>query len=162
MDAVLITSFYPEIFLSFSILIQLLFNINLIHSLKLNAPLIVLEAASQSVFILVCVFFLLLKLNIEGVFSSFLFINDESTRWSKILIVISLILIFEVLVQSFNVQKLNFIEYFSLLLLSVLSMFLLISSYDLISFYLTMEMQALCFYVMASFKKIRRFRQKRD
>jgi len=153
MDAVLITSFYPEVFLSFSILIQLLFNINLIHSLKLNAPLIVLEAASQSVFILVCVFFLLLKLNIEGVFSSFLFINDESTRWSKILIVISLILIFEVLVQSFNVQKLNFIEYFSLLLLSVLSMFLLISSYDLISFYLTMEMQALCFYVMASFKK---------
>lgn len=147
------TSFYPEVFLSLSILIQLLFNVQLIHSLKFNAPLVISEVASQSIFILVCVLFLLFKLKIEGLFSGFLFINDESTRWSKIILVVSLILIFEVLVQSFCVQKLNFIEYFSLLLLSVLSMFLLISSYDLISFYLTIEMQALCFYVMASFKK---------
>jgi NADH-quinone oxidoreductase subunit N len=153
MDSVLINSFYPEIFLSFSILIQLLFNVQLIHSLKFNAPLVISEVASQSIFILICVFLLLLKLKIEGIFSNFLFINDESTRLSKILLVISLILIFEILVQSFCVQKLNFIEYFSLLLLSVLSMFLLISAYDLISFYLTIEMQALCFYVMASFKK---------
>lgn len=153
MDLVLITSFYPEIFLSFSILIQLLFNIKLIHSLKFNAPLIISEVASQSVFMLICVLFLLFKLKIEGIFSSFLFINDESTRWSKILLVGSLLIVFDILVQAFSVQKLNFIEYFSLLLLSVLSMFFLISSYDLISFYLTIEMQALCFYVMASFKK---------
>lgn len=153
MDLVLITSFYPEIFLSFCILIQLIFNVQLIHSLKFNAPLIISEVAGQSIFILLCVLFLLLKLKIEGVFSTFLFINDESTRWSKIILVVSLVLIFEIISQSFFVQKLNFIEYFSLLLLAILSMFLLISSYDLISFYLTIEMQALCFYVMASFKK---------
>lgn len=153
MDLVLITSFYPEIFLSFSILFQLIFNIRLIHSFKFNAPLIVTEVASQSFFILICVFFVLYRLKIEGVFSNFLFLNDESTKWTKIVLTISSFLIFDTIVQSFEIQKLNFIEFFSLLLLALLSMFLLISSYDLISFYLTIEMQALCFYVMASFKK---------
>jgi len=55
--------------------------------------------------------------------------------------------------KSFSIQTLNFFEFFIILLFSILSSFLLISSYDLLSAYLSIEMQALCFYILASFKR---------
>jgi NADH-quinone oxidoreductase subunit N len=50
-------------------------------------------------------------------------------------------------------QKINNFEYFILILCAVLGLMLLISSYDLISLYLAIEMQSLCLYVLAAAKK---------
>jgi len=50
-------------------------------------------------------------------------------------------------------QKLNSFEYFILILFSVFGLILLVSSYDLISVYLAIELQSLSLYVLASFKK---------
>jgi len=50
-------------------------------------------------------------------------------------------------------QKINVFEYYILLLLSLLGILLIISSTDLLSFYLALELQSLCFYTLANFKK---------
>jgi NADH-quinone oxidoreductase subunit N len=50
-------------------------------------------------------------------------------------------------------QQINNFEYFILILCAVLGLLFLISSYDLISLYLAIEMQSLCLYVLAASKK---------
>jgi len=144
-------SFLPEIFLSFFILIQLLYNTSVIKSA--NYPLIEKELYSQLFFLFVCLFCLYINLKIEGFLSSLLFLNDESIRCIKISIVTISLVSLPSFLESFTNQKLNFFEFFILLLLSLFSLFLVISSYDLISFYICIEMQSLCFYALASFKR---------
>jgi len=153
MDAIILKSFIPEIFLSLSILLQLIFNVRLINNLKLNFPVIDREIFIQTIFLIISLFFLLLNLKIEGFFSNFLFFNDYGTKITKIIFILisffALIFIF----KAFSIQVLNFFEFFIFLLFSILSSFFLISSYDLLSSYLAIEMQALCFYILASFKR---------
>lgn len=153
MDLIIFKSFIPEIFLSLSILFQLIFNARIINSWKFNFPIIDRETVTQTFFILLCLLFLFFNVKIEGFFSNFLFLNDKSAILCKILVVGVSLAILGILLQSFTLQKLNFFEYFNLFLLSIFSLLLLISSSDLISLYLLIEMQALCFYVLATFKK---------
>ena len=61
-----------------------------------------------------------------------------------------------ILVSSRDYIKCNSIdkiEYPIIILASVLGMILMISSYDLIVFYLGLELQSLCLYILAAFKK---------
>ena len=153
MDFLILKSFFPELFLSLSILLQLMFNARLVNNLSFNFPLFNKEIFWQTFFILLCVFLLLLNLKIEGFFSTFLFLNDESSRLIKLMFILSCLVVSFVLLRSFVLQSLNFFEYFSILLLSILSLLLLVSSCDLISTYLVIEMQALCFYILASFRR---------
>ena len=53
-------------------------------------------------------------------------------------------------VKNNNIDK---IEYPIIILASTLGMLLMISSYDLIIFYLGLELQSLCLYILASFKR---------
>ena len=89
MDSIILKSFIPEIFLSLSILFQLIFNSRLINNLNFNFPLIDKETFWQTFFILGCVILLLFNLKIEGMFSTFLFLNDESGRIVKIIFLLS-------------------------------------------------------------------------
>lgn len=153
MDIIILKSFIPETFLSLSILLQLIFNARFVNSVKFNFPIIDYEVFSQIFFILGCLLLLLLNLKIEGFFSNFLFLNDKSTIWLKIIITIICLASLVIIFKSFSVQNLNFFEFFTVFLLSLLSLLLLISSYDFISFYLSIEMQTLCFYILATFKR---------
>ena len=58
MDSLFITAFYPEIFLSISILYQLVLNVRFINHSKNKYPIINIEVLWQGTFILVCLFFL--------------------------------------------------------------------------------------------------------
>ena len=146
-------SFLPEIFLSLSILIQLVFNAYLITDLRFNFPLIDREILSQTFFILFILFFLLLNSKVESSFSNLLFLNDCGSYIIKIFFVFSCLSILLILIRSFKLQRLNFFEYFSIFLFSVLALLLLISSADMLSAYLVIEMQALSFYILASFRR---------
>jgi len=87
-------------------------------------------------------------------------ILDDFTFFFKCLLLIGCIF---TLVISFDYLKKEGIaafEYIVLLLLSVTSMLLMISSYDFLSMYLTIEFQSLCFYVIAAFKRNSDFQQK--
>ena len=70
MDAVILKSFFPEIFLSLSILFQLIFNARIINNLNLNFPVLEKELFAQVFFILFCSLLMLLNLKIEGFFSN--------------------------------------------------------------------------------------------
>jgi len=157
MTYIVLNSFIPEIFLSLCILIQLIFNVYLITDLDFNFPIIDKEMLSQTFFILFCTLALIYNSRIEGFFSNFLFVNDSGSRYIKICFLISCISILLILIRSFKLQKLNFFEYFTIFLLSILSLLLLISSSDMISAYLVIEMQALSFYVLASFRRTSAF-----
>lgn len=153
MDIIFIDSFFPEIFLSLSILLQIIFNARVVNNLNFNYPLIGREVFWQTFFILICVLLLLFNLEITSYISTFIFLNDESTRLIKIIFIFSCLVALFVIFRGFVLQKLNFFEYFSIFLLSILSLLLLVSSCDLISTYLVIEMQALCFYILASFRR---------
>jgi len=147
MDIITLKSFIPEIFFSLSILFQLVYNVRVVNNLKHNFPIISKEVFFQTLFILLCMVYMFNDLRLEGFLSNFLLINDQGTKFSKI--IISLISIFALVIvqESFKFQKINFFEFYSILSLSILSLLLMVSASDLILFYLTMEMQALCFYI---------------
>ena len=52
-----------------------------------------------------------------------------------------------------KINNIDKIEYPIIILTSVLGMILMISSYDLIIFYLGLELQSLSLYILASFKR---------
>ena len=153
MDAIILKSFIPEIFFSVCILIQLVFNARLTNDLKYNFPVIDREIFSQTFFILFCLFLLFLNLKMEGFFSNLLFLNDNGVIAVKIVVVLSSLLVLAIVSRGVIFQNLNFFEFFTLFLLSIFALLLLVSSYDFVSAYLVIEMQALCFYVLASFRR---------
>ena len=81
--------------------------------------------------------------------------GELSTRifFCKILIVCSALLSVCISLDYVRKQALNAFEYIILLLLATCSMLFLISSADMISMYLAIELQSLCFYVLAAFKR---------
>ena len=153
MDAIILKSFIPEIFFSFCILLQLIFNVRLVNNLNYNFPIIVKETFTQTCFILLCVFLLLFNLKIEGFFSNFILLNDNGGNLIKIILISSSLFILNIVTRGIIIQKLNFFEFFTIFLFSILALLLLTSSYDFISAYLVIEMQALCFYILSSFRR---------
>jgi NADH-quinone oxidoreductase subunit N len=153
MDAIILKSFIPEIFLSTSILLQLIFNVKLVNNLNFNYPIVIKEAFIQTFFILFCVFLLLFNLKIEGFFSNFILLNDNGGTLIKMIIVFSCLFVTLLVTRGIIIQELSFFEFFTIFLFSIFSLLLLISSYDFISAYLAIEMQALCFYILSSFRR---------
>jgi NADH-quinone oxidoreductase subunit N len=153
MDSIILKSFLPEIFLSFCILIQLVINARMINSLGCNYPLVHREIFTQTFFIFLCLLLLLLNNKIEGTFSNLLFSNNGSGNLIKIALVLICLFVLVFIIRSFLIQNLNFFEFFTMFLLSIFSLLLLLSACDFMSAYIIIEIQALIFYVMASFKR---------
>jgi len=153
MDSVILKSFIPEIFLSVTILFNLTTNALLINVPKYNFPLIDKEVVSQFLFVLFVSLLLSLNNLIEGHFIYFVFANNLSVKIVKTLTLITSIICIFPIYASFRSQQLSFFEYFILFSFSILSTLLLISASDLLSFYLSVEMQSLCFFVLASFRR---------
>ena len=153
MDLIVFKSFIPELYLSFCILFQLIFNAYVINYLSNNYPVIEYEILGQTAFLLLCVLCLFLNLKIEGFFSMFLFLNDTSSRHIKIVLIFCCLAVLVTVIRSFKLQLLNFFEYFTIFLLAIFSLLLLVSVADMLSAYLVIEMQALAFYILASFRR---------
>lgn len=81
------------------------------------------------------------------------FILDNLAFYLKLIILVFVFFCFFSLSDFLFFAKINRFEYFLLILSVILSLLLLVTSYDLISIFLALEMQSLCFYVLASFKK---------
>jgi NADH-quinone oxidoreductase subunit N len=146
-------SFFPEVFLSFSILLQLLVNTRVINKAHFNFPIVVKETWIQTLFILSCTLILYNKISIEDFLMSQGILNDQSTICIKLLLVLTSLVLTFFVKNALYLQKLNNSEYYTIFLIGVLSLLVMISSESLISFYISMEMQALCFYILASFNR---------
>ncbi len=153
MDSLIFKSFFLEIFLSFCILLHLISNSVVVNNLKNNFPLLLKENFSQVSFILWSSLFLINNNKIEGFFYNFLFLSDISTNVVKFSLLFLLLLSFFGIFRGYLLQNLNFFEYFSIFLISVFSSTLMINVADMLTFYLLIELQALVFYVLASFKR---------
>jgi len=136
----------PEFFLSISIMFLLMIGVFLKKSFKLI----------NFLTIIVLVFTIALVANqTDNVVKIFEgnYVIDELSIIMKILTLIFCLL---VLLSSNNYLKVNSldkIEYPIIILASVLGMLIMISSYDLIIFYLGLELQSLCLYILAAFKR---------
>jgi len=81
------------------------------------------------------------------------FINDDLSNYSKMIILLSSIACL-IISQNYVVNnRINSFEYYLIILLSILGLLLLVTSYDLLSVYLALELQSLSFYILASFKR---------
>ena len=144
----------PEIFLGISIVYLILHGtfvtINTKYLLIHNSVL------HLSVFIVSLFCFLLVNNNIEC--SDYQIFNNGITVdflsfCSKIWIGVMSIFCFLMIQRYITVQKINYFEYSVLILFALLGIFFICSSNDLITAYLSIELQSLSFYVMASMKK---------
>ena len=136
----------PELFLSFAIMFLLMLGVFIKKSFKLVNLLTILSL----------LFAIVLILNqpseIVKIFNES-YIIDQLSIFMKVL---TLSFCFFVLLSSKDYIKNNNIdkiEYPIIILASTLGMILMISSYDLIVFYLGLELQSICLYILASIKR---------
>ena len=137
----------PELFLISSIMILLMIGVFYKNSFNLIYKL--------SVIILLATFILLFNHSIDT--SAKLFNNSYTIDYFSLFMkVLTLIACIFVMLSSFDYIKLigiNKIEYPILILSATLGMMIMISSYDLIVFYMGLELQSLSLYVLASFNR---------
>ena len=135
----------PEIFISLSIMVLLILGVFKNNSSKLI----------YTFSYLVIIISLAININISDNFSLFnnSYLIDDFSSFIKSIIFITA---FFVMLCSYNYVKIgNFlkIEYPILILCSLLGMMVMISSNDLIVFYIGLELQSLALYVLASFDR---------
>ncbi len=153
MDTLIFKSFLPEIFFSLATLIQVVLNTKVINDLKYNFPIVDKEVFYQTVFVLILFVIFQNDLKIEGILGTNTLANESTIRLVKQLFCIFAIFALVIVNEAHVLQKLNFTEFYFIFSLSIFSLILMISCSDLLIFYLLMEMQALCFYVLAAFNR---------
>ena len=139
---------FPEIFLSLSIMFLLILGVFKKDSSKLiqNTSLIVLLITAVITFN-----------ETLGIEQTFLFngsiIIDYLSSFMKIVTLLAAFLVLVISSSYLKTFKLFKIEYPILILSSVLGMMVMISSNDLIVFYMGLELQSLALYVLATFNR---------
>ena len=145
---------FPELFLGISIIYLTLHSTFL--AIQKKYPLIQSSVLYLSILTLVLSFYLIYNEplnNAELICLNNTYVVDYMSFVAK-LIIGSLSIFCLLMIHSYILsQQINNFEYFLLFLFSVLGLFLLCSSNDLLTAYLAIELQSLSFYVLASFKK---------
>ena len=137
----------PELFISISLMFILLIGV-----FKKKSSLLVYNLTMISLFILIILLINLRSLPSNSFFGSS-YLIDELSNYMKIITVASGIFVLLTslkYIKSINIFK---IEYPVLILSSMLGMMVMISSNDLIVFYMGLELQSLALYVLASFNR---------
>ena len=137
----------PEIFISVSIMLFLLVGV-----FKKNSASLIYNLSNISLVIL-----LALIINLSSLDKIYLFnesyLIDNLSNYMKIILVGSGIFVMLTGSKYIQIINLNKIEYPILILSSILGMMIMISSNDLIVFYMGLELQSLALYVLASFNR---------
>ena len=133
----------PEIFLSLSIFATLLIGAFFKNSYKL-----VTNITYAIIISLLLIIFN--SFNEPGNLFSNSFVSNSFTNFFKILILLGTLFVMFITQDFIKETKINYFEYPLLLLFSILGMFFMVSSNDLMSFYLGLELQSLALYILAS------------
>ena len=134
---------FPEIFLSLSIFSILMIGVFIKNSFNLIFNL-------TSIIIIITI--TIISTNPNNSEKIFLdsFIRDSFSNYFKILILLSALFVLNSSKNFIIDNKLDKFEYPIIILLSILGMFFMVSSNDLILFYLGLELQSLSLYILAS------------
>ena len=145
---------FPELFLTCAALLLLVFGVIWSTSKASGYPILVHTVAWLSVWSIVCALGLTLHMPFSIMVCFYnTFVIDELTFLLKVMVLCSTGAALLMSMDYLKTSSLNVFEYSILVLLSCISMLLLVSSYDFISMYLAIEMQSLCFYVLAASKR---------
>ncbi len=139
---------FPEIFLSLSIMFLLILGVFKKKSSTLiqNTSLVILLITA------VITFNETLSIGETKLFNNSIII-DYLSSFMKIITLIAAFLVLVISSNYLKIFKIFIIEYPILILSSVLGMMIMISSNDLIVFYMGLELQSLALYVLASFNR---------
>lgn len=146
----------PEFFFCVSLICLVVYGTILSTTLKTN-KLILKPFINLSILILFYSFILFIN-NLDSIdlyISSFFnsIIVDYFSEISKIIITVCTFFCFCLFRFYLPIQKIHNFEYIIIILLATLGVFLLCSSNDLLTAYLSIELQSLAFYILAAFKK---------
>jgi proton-translocating NADH-quinone oxidoreductase chain N len=153
----------PELFFVSAILIILIYGTLYNASAYYKYPILTHSIGYLSIQSLLITLFLIINSPSAGPLSVVIFNNvliiDDFTIFVKTIVLLGAL---ATILISFNYtlnQKMSarINEYMVLILFSTLSMLLVISSFDLISMYLAIELQSLSFYVLAAFQRNNEF-----
>ena len=133
----------PEIFLTLSIFSLLMIGVFLKNSFNLIFNL-------SSIIIIITAAIIFNRPNIEEKIFLESFTRDAFSNFFKILILISSLFVLNASKNYIVDKKLDKFEYPIIILLSILGMFFMVSSNDIIVFYLGLELQSLSLYILAS------------
>ncbi len=137
----------PEILISIIIMFLLIFGVY-----KKNSSSLVYNLSTLGLVLILAV-----VINLDSNVEISLFNNsysvDNLSRFMKILLILSGIFVMLSSTKYIQINKINKIEYPILILCSILGMMVMISSNDLIVFYIGLELQSLALYVLASFNR---------
>ncbi|MDA8688104.1 NADH-quinone oxidoreductase subunit NuoN [Candidatus Pelagibacter bacterium] len=133
----------PEIFLTLSIFSLLMIGVFLKNSFNLIFNL-------SSIIIIITIAIIFNRPTIEEKIFLDSFTRDAYSNFFKILILISSLFVLNASKNYITDKKLDKFEYPIIILLSILGMFFMVSSNDIIVFYLGLELQSLSLYILAS------------
>jgi NADH-quinone oxidoreductase subunit N len=133
----------PEIFLTLSIFSILIIGVFLKNSFNLIFNL-------SSIIIIITIAIIFNRPNIEEKIFLDSFTRDAFSNFFKLLILVSSLFVLNTSKNYIIDKKLNKFEYPIIILLSILGMFFMVSSNDIIIFYLGLELQSLSLYILAS------------
>lgn len=144
----------PEIFLGISLLYLILHG----TFLSSNHKYMLIQNSVLYLSVLIISVFCFLSFNNSTDYCNFHIFNgtivsDYLGSFSKNLIALVSIFCFLMILPYLNSQKINYFEYTVLILFALLGVFFICSSNDLIMAYLSIELQSLSFYLMATFRK---------
>ncbi len=134
---------FPEIFLTISIFLALMIGVFIKNSFNLIFNL-------SSLIILVVIAIIINNPNSSEKIFLDSFLRDAYSNFFKILILISSLFVLNSSKTFIIDGKLGKFEYPIIILLSILGMFFMVSSNDIILFYLGLELQSLSLYILAS------------
>ena len=137
----------PEVFISITIMLFLLIGV-----FKKNSANLIYNLSTITLIILLALIINLNSLDKVYLFNSS-YLIDNLSIYMKIILVGSGIFVMITGSKYIQVINLNKIEYPILILSSILGMMIMISSNDLMVFYMGLELQSLALYVLASFNR---------
>jgi len=137
----------PEIFTSCSIMLFLIIGV-----FKKNSSILIYNLSTISLVVLLALIYNLNSIPDTSLFNGSYNIDKLST-FMKLLTIGSGIFVMMSSSKYLQINKINKIEYPILILSSILGMLVMISSNDLIVFYMGLELQSLALYVLASFNR---------
>lgn len=147
---------YPELFLIIFISGLVTFLVILDYKYQYKFSLASISAYLLIWCYLLCIL-LILNNNIDFLVFHELLIVDSFSNFIKIILLLSLIGCILISLNYLKKENFNKYEYFVLLGLSSIGMLSIISSNNLITMYIAIEIQSLCFYIMATMKVYNNF-----
>ncbi len=137
----------PEIFLFCSILFLIPINLFFFKTKVFKS------SSKYSYIVIIITLILLLLLPSNGSAFNQLFFTDEYQKYIKSLILLTVFFILIISKNKSEIEGINFPEFNILILLSTCGMMMVVSSNNLITLYLSLELQALPIYILCALRK---------